>query len=275
MTDDTPCTRRCVRAGTETDPQILPATHGRYCSRCWGRINQALLQAPELTLHVLGQVVSTGGASDDRVDATRDAPLPFNEAAFADANELYSLLVYWTETWADYLEQRRPAPAARAWRRDPQDGRASIVIGLPTTASDEVAARDVGMMTRWLRDRLDDILTLAPEDVDEFDDAIRDVWRMNARWPRIEHPRYAAAPCPVVDCGRRLAVYPPAFAGDTQRIVCDGGHFHPEDEYAHLELVFAQQRAEREQGAKVAARLTQKYLRRAAVAVSTVTEEER
>lgn len=269
MTDDRPCTRRCVRAGTETDPQLLPATHGSYCSRCWGRINQALIQAPELTLHILGQVVSSGGSSDDRVDASKDAPLPFNEAAFADANELYSMLVFWTERWAEYLEVHKPAPAARAWRRD-----SGTVTGLPAGWTAEKGSAEVGRMTRWLRDRLDEILTLAPEDVDEFDEAIRDVWRMNARWPRIERPRYAAAPCPVVDCGRRLAVYPPAFAGDTQRIVCDGGHFHPEDEYAHLELMFAQQRAEQEKGAKVAARLTQKYLRHA-VAVSTVTEEER
>lgn len=242
--DDIPCARRCVRPGTEDDPQIMPARHGRYCARCWGRINVALIQAPELAQHILGHVTSLGGASDDRVHASKAAPLPFNAAAFADVNELYALLVYWCGIWADYLEQRTPAPAARAWRRDPGDGRTATVTGLPAGSTPEVGSRDVGMMARWLRVRLDTILTLAPEDIDEFDEGIRDVWRMNARWPRIDQPRYAAVPCPVMDCGKRMAVYPPAFEGDDRRIVCDGGHYHPEEEYDHLLLVIQQSRAE-------------------------------
>jgi hypothetical protein len=188
-------------------------------------VHQALLQAPELAAHLLGHVTSTGQGGE-RVDASKAAPLPFNEAAFTDANELYSMLVYWCGIWADYLEVLRPAPAARAWRRD-----SGTVVGLPPGVDPEKAGTEVRRMTRWLLDRLDEILTLAPEDVDEFDEAIRDVWRMNARWPRLERPRYASVPCPAEGCGEPLGVYPPAFPGDARRIVCDGGHFHAEDEY--------------------------------------------
>lgn len=273
-----PCARGCVRTGTEDNPQNLPARHGNYCSRCWGRINQALIQAPELAQHILGNVVPSGGGQDsERIDSSKEAPLPFNDSAFADVNELYSMLVYWCGIWSDYLEQLRPAPAARAWRRD-----SGTVTGLPSGITPARAHHEVGRMTRWLRDRLDDILTLAAEDVDEFDTAIRDVWRMNARWPRIEKARYADMPCQVDDCGRRIAVFPPAYHGDVTRIVCDAGHFYPPEEYEHHMLVFAQARqeqarakareagrtkgpaarraqSERERAARVVAHLMEKY----------------
>jgi len=245
-----PCTRGCIRAGTEGE--ILPATHGRYCSRCWGRIHQALLQAPELAGHIVGNIQSTSAAGE-RVDSSKAAPLPFNDAAFTDVNELYSMLVYWCRIWADYLEVLAPAPAARAWRRD-----SGTVAGLPADFDYAKATAEVRRMTRWLLDRLDQILDLAPEDVDEFDAAIRDVWRMNARWPRIERPRFAAAPCPT--CNRRVAVYPPTFPGDVRRIVCEGDHAFAEEEFERISRDHATEIAEREKGAKVAARLARKYL---------------
>lgn len=259
MTDpliEKPCARGCIRPGTEDNPRHLPAKHGRYCGRCYGRINQALIQAPELAGHILGHVTSAGGADSDRIDKSKDAPLPFNQAAFTDVNELYSVLVYWCGIWADYLDQLTPAPAARSWRRD-----SGTVTGLPAGMNGEDAAYEVGRMCRWLRDRLDAILSLASEDIDEFDSGIRDVWRMNARWPRVDGPKYASVPCPVLDCGERLAVYPPAFGpwtdkdgtdhpGDARRIVCDGGHYHPEEEYEHLLLVLQQGRAQLAREAK-------------------------
>ncbi|ANJ26805.1 hypothetical protein [Agromyces aureus] len=258
MTDDflnvieRPCARQCVRAATEADPQILPATHGRYCSRCWGRIDQALIQAPELTEHILGNVTSTGQAGGERVDATKDAPLPFNEGAFADANELYSLLAYWCGIWADYLEVHTPAPAKRAWRR-----KSGTVVGLPAGTTPQIGARDVGLMTRWLRERLDNILDLAPEDVDEFDEAIRDVWRMNTRWPRIEKPRYSDLECPASECEAKIAVYPPAEAGGTKSVACDGGHYYSEEEFDELTVQLIAQRLERARLARKAGRQRQ------------------
>ncbi|MFF2493231.1 hypothetical protein [Agromyces sp. NPDC058064] len=238
-TTSLPCVRGCVRAGTEDAPEVLPATHGRYCSRCYGRVHQALLQAPELAAHIFANLTPGGGGAGERVDSSKSAPLPFNDAAFADVNELYSLLVYWCGIWADYLDVLTPAAAARAWRRE-----SGTVIGLPDGYDSAAAATEVRRMSRWLLDRLDEILTLAPEDVDEFDAAIRDVWRMNARWPRLERPRYSTVPCPVNDCGARLAVYPPAMPGAKRSILCDAGHFHGEDEYDDILAAIQSHRVE-------------------------------
>jgi len=258
MTDvQKPCVRSCVRPGTEDNPEHYPATHGAYCGRCWGRLDQALIQAPELAAHILGNITSTGGQSDDRVDSSRDAPLPFNQAAFDDVSELYSLLVYWCGIWADYLEVREIAPTARVWRRE-----SGTVIGLPADTTPEKGAAEVGRMTRWLRDRLDVILTLAPEDVDEFDAGIKDVWRMSARWPRVEKPRYSVMPCPAEGCGKRLAVYPPAFAGDAQRVFCDNSHFYPEEEFDEIIAAFRQSQVEAAKRANTVAHLTRKYVTR-------------
>lgn len=231
-----PCVRGCVRAGTENDH--LPATHGNYCSRCWGSMDQALIQAPELAHHLLSNVTSSG-AQGERVDQSKDAPLPFNETAFADVNELYSMLAYWCGIWADYLEVLKPAPAARAWRRE-----SGTVIGLPAGITPETGSRDVGIMARWIRDRLDTILTLAPEDIDEFSESIKDVWRMNARWPRLEKPRYSDMPCPAMGCEARIAVYPPSEPGAAKSIACDNGHYYPEEEYDELALGILAKRLE-------------------------------
>jgi hypothetical protein len=236
-TIDYPCVRGCIRAGTDDNPQHLPARHGRYCGRCRGRIDHALIQAPELASHILGNLISTGGGAGERVDSSREAPLPFNEAAFADVSELYAMLVYWTETWADYLEEIKPAPAARAWRRD-----SGTVAGLPAGMTPEAGAHEIGRMTSWLRTRLDTILSLAPEDVDEFDEAIRDVWRMNARWPRLEKPRYSDMPCPAAGCGARIAVFPPHAPGGVKSITCDNGHYYTEEEYDEMALDILAQR---------------------------------
>lgn len=269
MTDavlERPCVRGCTRAGTDDN---MPARHGNYCARCYGRIDQALIQAPELAQHILGNVTPGGGASDDRVDSSKEAPLPFNQNAFDDVSELYSLLVYWCNIWADYLEQLAPAPAARAWRRD-----SGTVVGLPVTTTADDGSREVGRMSRWLRDRLDSILTLAPEDVDEFDDGIRDVWRMNARWPRLEKPRFSDMPCPAAGCEARIAVHPPAEPGGVKAIACESGHYYPEEEYDELAVELVARRLEaarearsegrkrqalRQQSDDVRAHLWQKY----------------
>lgn len=237
-----PCVRGCTRAGTDDN---MPARHGNYCARCWGRINQALIQAPELASHILANVVPGGGQSDDRVDSSKDAPLPFNQNAFDDVSELYSLLVYWCGIWAGYLEVREIAPTARVWRRG-----SGTVIGLPANIAPDDAYREVARMTGWLRDRLDSILTLAPEDVDEFDDGIRDVWRMNARWPRLEKPRYSDMPCPATGCEARIAVHPPVEPGAAKAIACDSGHYYAEEEYDELAVELIAKRLEAKRQAR-------------------------
>ena len=60
-------------------------------------------------------------------------------------------------------------------------------------------------------------------------------------------------------CKRRLAVYPPAFPGDSRRVVCTAGHWYPEEEYEHLILVFEQHAKEEKKTRQVADRLMKKY----------------
>ena len=247
--------RFCARGCTRDDGSGMRATHGAYCARCHGRIHGALLIAGELTGHLLGNVISTGTGGGERVDGSRDAPVPFNSAAFDDVNELYSLLVYWATVWAGTLRQPVPGVAVRAWRSD--TGR---IVGLPRSTSPADGQRLVTNLAGWLLDRLDTILgSGVADDVDAMSEAVRDVWRMNARWPRIERPSFSAMPCPRQDCGARLAVYPPAFEGDDRRVVCTAGHWYPEEEYEHLIRVFEQVAREEAKTARVAARLAKRY----------------
>ena len=275
--NDEPCRRGCIRAGTETD--ALPARHGAYCSRCWGRIDQALLQAPELAAHLISSTIRSGGNNGDKVDNhPGEAPLPFNENAFNDVNELYSLLVYWRGVWADYLEEKSWTPR-QSWRRA-----SGTIAGLPAGTTADDAAGRVRLLTNWFRERLDMILTLAPEDVDEFDEAIKDVWRMNARWPRLDRPRFADMPCPKFECGARVAVYPPTFgpwvdkqgvqhAGDTHRIVCEQGHWFPDEEFESLLTEWRERRVQVARAQGVADRLVRKYMRGLGLQPATITED--
>lgn len=247
--------RFCVRGCTRDDGSGLVARHGAYCARCHGRIRTALLISGELAGHLLHHGVVMRTAEAERVDSSSEAPVPFNAAAFDDVNELYSLLVYWVTVWAGTLRQPVPGVAVRAWRSD--TGR---IIGLPRSTSPVDGQRLVSGLAGWLGDRLDAILSAdRPDDVDAMSDAVRDVWRMNARWPRIERPSYSAMPCPRQDCGARIAVYPPTFEGDDRRVVCTAGHWYPEEEYEHLIRVFEQVKREEAKTARVAKRLAKRY----------------
>lgn len=255
MTDHIDEEKPCVEGCTFPDGNLRPAKHGDYCNRCWGRIDMAVNMAAELASHLIGNAITTGGGVDEKITVNREAPLPFNQAAFDDANELYSGLVYWCVVWARRLTVKPPQVAVGAWR----NGRGTIV-GLPLDVTPEQASAAVGVLTRWLRNRLDEILaTGARDDIEAMGDTIQDVWRMNARWPRIEKPAYSAMPCPHDECGRKIAVYPPAFPGDARRIVCTAGHWFPEGDYEHLILVFQQTAKEQARANKVAARLAKKY----------------
>lgn len=246
----------CENECTEDDGTPRLATHGRYCVRCWRRLDMPLSQAGELASHLIGNVNPSPAPSDDRVDNSRDAPLPLNQNAFDDASELYSMLVYWTDIFAKAISHPEPAHTAGAWRND-----RGTIIGLPVNVTPEDGGQMVATLAQWLRARLDRILGTVDydDDIQAFTGALSDVWRMNARWPRIEKPSYSKMPCPRQDCASKIAVYPPAFPGDTRRIVCTSGHWYPEEEYEHLLLVFRDARADRARAAKVAERLVKKY----------------
>lgn len=249
---ETLCENECTRP--DGTPHL--ATHGRYCTRCWARIDTPLSQAGLMMLHLRGNMLTVKGQGTDRIDGTKDAPLPFNGAAFDDASELYSMLVYWCTVWAKNLQLTAPEVARGAWRRE-----TGTIVGLPADTSPEAAADATGRLAQWLRVRLDTILETIDyaDDVEAFAEQIKDVWRMDARWSRVDRPAYSRMPCPRQDCGQKIAVYPPTLPGESRRIVCHAGHWYPEEEYEHLILVFEQHLKERAQTERVAKHLAQKY----------------
>jgi hypothetical protein len=255
MTEHIEVEKPCVRGCTRDDGNPMAATHGEYCGRCWGRLKAALSITGELAHHLIGNAIASGGGSDDRVDASRDAPVPFNQAAFDDANELYSLLAYWAAAWATTLRTKVPDMAVGAWRAD--NGK---IMGLPAGVSAETASSLVGTLAAWIRDRLDTILASgAHDDIDALDDAVRDVWRMNARWPRLERPVYSPIPCQRDECAKPIAVFPPRFRGDERTAICDAGHVYQESEFEFLKIMLAEESKVQARANKTAARLAKKY----------------
>lgn len=253
-----PCIRGCTRKGTD---EPMPARHGEYCNRCFYQYLRALQLAADLVEHV-ASLISYQARTEDKVDTSREAPVPFNLEAFNDANETYRRLAAWTEVWARHLGEPMPSTVGKVWR----DGRGRIV-GLRRGARPEQARHQTRHLTRWLTDRLDRILEAASrsqrvrDDVDYWRDELGKLYRVNARWPRESKPRYSDMPCPDCPGGTgHIAVFPPAAFGEDERIVCErcGRHFLPEN-YEFLIRVFQQVQKERESTARVARHLMRKH----------------
>jgi hypothetical protein len=253
MTED--IVKPCVRGCTRDDGNPMGATHGEYCGRCWGRLKAALSIAGELTQHLVANALTSVDGGGDRVDSSVEALVPFNELAFDDVNELYSLLAYWAAVWAGTLHQKVPDMAVGAWRAD--NGK---IMGLPAGVSAETASTLTSGLAGWIRDRLDPILASgAHDDIDALDDAVRDVWRMNARWPRLERPVYSPIPCQRDECAKPIAVFPPRFRGDERTAICDAGHVYQESEFEFLKIMLAEESKVQARANKTAARLARKY----------------
>lgn len=230
-----PCANGCIRKGTEAQdqPQVQGALHGNFCGREYYVIKGALEQAGEIVEHVVS-LIGYRATSDDNVQATKEPPLPFNVQAFNDANETYGRLVYWSRHWAATLHRPVPKIAVGSWNTN--DG---TIVGLPADVSPGAARIATTGLAMWLRSHLDLIMALEPvDDVLYFHDELRDVYRIAARWPFQMKSRFAKIPCP--QDGSRIAVYPPASAGDDMRIVCDRGHVYDEDKFEFYVKEFAQ-----------------------------------
>jgi hypothetical protein len=252
--NDKPCVNECIRKGTETldQPQLMGALHGHFCDREYFAIKLALERAAELVEHVTSMITSTSGGSDN-VQATKDAPLPFNVQAFNDANETYGRLVYWARHWAQVLRRQPPGAAVRAWSNS-----AGVVIGLAADTTPAAARYAVSTMAIWLNAHLEDILWQTPtDDVVFFHDELGDIFRVAARWPFEMQARPGIIPCP--HDGSKIIVYPPSDLGETMRIVCDEGHVYDEDKFEFYVREFAEQQKEIKKSEKVQARLAKRY----------------
>lgn len=222
---------RAVKKGTESDPnpEILPAEHGHFSTPFFKKTRFALELAPGVVAHIVTMKVASGGAGE-RVQTTKEAPLPFNEQAWDDANEVYKLLMYWSVAFAGMLKMNPPAPARRAWRAS--DNR---VVGLPANITAQDARYVMGLLTVWMRTQLESIMHLRAEDVTEFHEQILEVFRISARWPQRDRSSWSKLPCPF--CGGLLAIYPPEMRGAERTILCQTcENTLTDDEYrAHFE----------------------------------------
>lgn len=251
-----PCFNECVRRGTEKDdqPKLMGALHGNFCDKEWFAMKRALEDVAEIVEHALS-LIDHKARSEDKVDGSREAPMPMNVTAFNDANELYQRLVYWTMHWSKLLRRQAPGPAVRAWR-----SRVGFVVGLPVDVAPADARYASSVMSTWLLAHLEDICWQTPmDDVLYFHDELRDVFRVSARWPSKMKPRFAKIPCPN-ECQGRIAVYPPEDFKDDMRIVCNKcGRVFGEDEFEHEIQMFKQIQEETDKARKVMGRLTDKY----------------
>lgn len=224
---------RAVKRGTEDDPnpEILPATHGWFSEPFFRRTRFALELAPGLVEHIASLRDVSGGAGE-RVDTSKDAPMPFNVQAWDDANEIYKSLVYWSVVFAGMLKLSPPSPARRSWRAS--DDR---VVGLPANITPKDSRYVTGVISLWLRTQLEPIMHLPAAEVAEFNAQLGDVFRLSARWPQRDRATWSKLPCP--RCGGRLAIYPPEVRGAERMAVCEGCQASlTEDEFqAHVDRV--------------------------------------
>lgn len=267
MTAQIEAIRRCSRVFTnrnteaELEHTTKVARHGHFCDRCFYRCDKSLRMQGPLVEHILHQV---GGLQSKNPDGSQrlkgDPPLPFNVEAFNDANEIYSQLVYLCAVFATKLNRQAPAPAARAWRTDN-----NRVVGLPADIDPAAARYAVAIMGIWLSAHLEDIAALnAIDDVSYLMDAMEDVHRINAKWPSEDQAIYAPVQCPDDSCKGKIALHPPKFEGDDQKIICETcGRVFTEDDYDRMASVFRQVRTEQAKeiikAHKTAERLAKRY----------------
>lgn len=277
------CTKTVAPAEEGGDPQKRPllAVYGRYCRRCFHRTDDALLTAGTLTNHIVEHIgglhAKVRDADEPLIRSKARSTITADDRAMDDANQMYRALVYWASVWATRLNRLIPGPARRAWHRNSHSVGSRLensVIGLPADISPTAAHQAVGTIAKWLSLNLSDIFRHPDTaDVDEFRAAVDEIYRLRAKWPMEDRPRYVPAISCWVDvegggrCGERIGMFPPKFAGADRLIRCDRGHVFHEDEFDRMSGLFRQVRkeqakesaAEHRKAARVAASLTKKY----------------
>jgi hypothetical protein len=232
--------------------EALEAKHGNFSEKYFRTMSAALRKAPPVVEHVMSLITGSGGP-EDRVDGSREPPLPMSLQAYTDVNEIYSLLVYWTRAFATGLHVQAPGPAVRAWRNE-----RGTIVGLPAGTDPATARYLVGIMATWLDIHLEAICALDPEDVTALHNGLKYIFQTDARWPQEERARYSDMPCP--DDGGKIALYPPAEFGADERVICETcGRHYTVDQYEDLVGIYRRAATDK-QAATIAARhLMKKY----------------
>ena len=79
------------------------------CTPCHGRLTRDLWQAPDVVEHLRG-LVGDAGSGGERVDGTRDAPLPLNGAAVDAADDIHAALASWVQLVLEEHPDRLAGP---------------------------------------------------------------------------------------------------------------------------------------------------------------------
>jgi hypothetical protein len=89
--------------------QARMAEYGVLCTPCHGRLTRDLWQAPDLVAYLRG-LVGDGGGGGERVDGTREAPMPLNGPAVDGADDLHAMLASWVRVVLDEHPGRLVGP---------------------------------------------------------------------------------------------------------------------------------------------------------------------
>lgn len=266
-----PCANRCIVRGTEDNdqPTLRSARHGAYCDGCYSRVKKALNLAPALAEHVASRIHAKSSGDETRVKTSKvDAPLPFNEQAFHDVNDIYETLAYFARHFASQLHTNPPRPASHAWRNA-----AGAVKGLPANVTPKAAGLQTATLVMWLEDHLDAIFARPGDDIEYFSDRLGELRAIAGRNQFGEiRPRYSdmphqhpAGPKETKPCGGIIAIYPPVIEDRQSQIVCErcDTHIHQyeyEADFLRWKRGQLEERRRTNRATAAAARRTRKHL---------------
>ena len=212
-----------------TGCQKAEAARGTLCEWCYQRLLSHLEEAPDLVAHIRAQVVpSMGGEQGERVDASKEAPLPLRADAMEDTDDFYGRLVDWSAALAAEMGVKPPEVAVGLW-----DG-ADQCRGFRADTDPVAAYRLALSVTRWLSGRAESVAYLpsaAP-----FTTAVIELVRdYRKRYPMAPRParRYRPHPCPVCH-EAALYVHWPAEATGQVEVKCEVCHHVVEAEYEKI-----------------------------------------
>jgi hypothetical protein len=176
------------------------------------RAHRALLDAPEIAMHVRG--IATNGKVE-RGDTLPEWSAPMRITATDDLDEMYAQLVNWVIYWAETLEVQPPASTVVAWSN------AKEVQGFRAGTTPDGAAMLVRLQTMWLLGKHEQI-TASDAGPAYLLDVSRFVFAVNAKYPS-KQPRpkqVSPRPCPVCSEPTVGAEWASEDVLDV-RIVCD------------------------------------------------------
>ncbi|TFD80860.1 hypothetical protein [Cryobacterium psychrophilum] len=198
---------------------MAQAAKGQLCEWCFKRLLSHLEEAPDLVAHIRAQVIpAMGGAQGERVDASKEAPLPLRADAMEDTDDLFGRLVDWAAALAAEMGVKPPEAAVGLW-----DG-ADQCRGFRAATGPVAAYRLALEVTKWLSGRAESIAYLPSAEA--FTTAVIELVRTyRKRYPMAPRPprRYQPKPCPVCNEAALFVHWPDNTAAGVE-VKCEVCH---------------------------------------------------